>query len=288
MKLFISCGETSGDIYAARLIKALNNSSELELSGNGGEHMEREGCHLLFNVTSHSTIGFIEPLLKLAYFYNVWKTTAYISKQQIQCVLIIDHQVLIFDWQWCKKEGTVVSFIAPQFWMWGKKQNAVKFCSYCDHIFCVFQKEYEFYSDIAKDKVTYVGHPLTSMLPRRQQSNQTIIGIFPGSRVQEILLCFPTMLDVANDLTKKDPNIIIKVAVASSEIALLIEQKIKTSGVNCHIVRDSHALIAEASASIVTSGTVSLEHAIIGTPCVVMYRFYWLSYWVARLLILKK
>ena len=45
MKLFISCGETSGDIYAARLIKALNNSSELELSGNGGEHMEREGCH---------------------------------------------------------------------------------------------------------------------------------------------------------------------------------------------------------------------------------------------------
>ena len=108
MKLFISCGETSGDIYAARLIKALNNSSELELSGNGGEHMEREGCHLLFNVTSHSTIGFIEPLLKLAYFYNVWKkTTAYISKQQIQCVLIIDHQGFnIRLAKWCKKRGT--------------------------------------------------------------------------------------------------------------------------------------------------------------------------------------
>ncbi|MGC6366826.1 MAG: lipid-A-disaccharide synthase [Candidatus Marinamargulisbacteria bacterium] len=286
-QIFISVGETSGDMYAAAIIKQLPAISSVY--GNGGEQMEAAGCQLLYNVVNHSTIGFIEPLVKIPYFLNVFrKTKQFILKNNIRTVVIIDHQGFNIPLaKWCKSKNIrVISFIAPQFWLWGQRKKAVAFCSYCDTIACIFEKEYTYYQGIAPDKAQFVGHPLISLLPKRNPSENVVIGLFPGSRSQEIKYCLPMMLDAAKQLHAQFPKLTFKMAVASKKIEA--ELDIRYSGVPVEFVYDSRALIAEAHASMVASGTVSLEHALIGTPCVVVYQFSWISFQVARWLVMKK
>ena len=152
MRFFISCGETSGDMYAAHLIRELKQQEPGGVvHGNGGEKMKGDGCELLFNVVNHSTIGFIEPLVKIPFFLRVFqKTKQFILNNDIQLVVIIDHQGFNIPLaKWCKSKNIrVISFISPQFWVWGKKEKAIEFCSYCDHIACIFKKEYHLYREI--------------------------------------------------------------------------------------------------------------------------------------------
>ena len=285
--IFISVGETSGDMYAAAIIKQLPVTSSVY--GNGGEQMEDAGCNLLFNVVNHSTIGFIEPLVKIPYFLNVFRRTKqFILKNNIQTVLIIDHQGFNIPLaKWCKSKNIrVISFIAPQFWMWGQKKKALEFCSYCDAIACIFENEYSYYKAIVPNKVSFVGHPLIPLLPERNRSKDMVVGLFPGSRAQEIKYCLPIMLKSAKELLDQFPNIKFKMAIASKMIKKELEMK--NTGVPIEFIHDSRALIAEAHASIVASGTVSLEHALIGTPCVVVYKLSKLSYALASLVVKKK
>lgn len=287
MRIFFSCGETSGDRYAATIIQAL--PSNFKAFGNGGEKMAAVGCELLVNVVRQSAIGFIEPLIKIPFFLNVLrKTKQFILINDIQTVVIIDHQGFNIPLaKWCKSKNIrVISFIAPQFWIWGQKNKAVKFCAYCDHIACIFKDEYEYYHAIDSKKTFFVGHPLMTLLPERMTSKDVVIGLFPGSRSQEIKYCLPVMIEAVKKLRTHDPNLRFKLAVASQEMA----EELNHYSIDDSIERvfDSSRLIAEAHVSMVASGTVSLEHALIGTPCVVMYKFSWLSYAIAKLLVKKK
>ena len=202
--------------------------------------------------------------------------------------MLIDHQGFNIPLaKWCKSKNIrVISFISPQFWLWGQKKKAIAFCSYCDTIACIYQKEFEYYQGIAPDKAQFVGHPLISLLPKRNPSEKVVIGLFPGSRSQEIKYCLPIMLEAAEQLHAQFPKLTFKMAVASKKIEA--ELNISRSEVPIEFVHDSRALIAEVHASMVASGTVSLEHALIGSPCVVMYQFSWVSFQVARWLVMKK
>ena len=154
------------------------------------------------------------------------------------------------------------------------------------HIFCIFEREFEYYHKIEPSKVSRVDHPLLSMLPSKKHSTKTIVGIFPGSRKQEIDYCFPVMIKVIEELEKRYDNLEFKVAIASSRIQVLIEKHL--NGRNLEFENNARKLISEAKCSLVASGTVSLEHAIIGTPCVAIYKLSRLSYFIAAKLVLKK
>jgi lipid-A-disaccharide synthase len=276
-------------MYAANIIKALPPG--VQPFGNGGEQMEAVGCDLLVNVVGQSTIGFIEPLIKIPFFLNVLrKTKQFILTNDIQVVVIIDHQGFNIPLaKWCKSKNIrVISFISPQFWVWGKKEKAIAFCADCDHIACIFKKEYEYYRAIAPKKVSFVGHPLLSVLPEKKTVKDVVVGLFPGSRPQELRYCLPLMLEVAKELRKRDPNLTFKLAVASKKMGEMIQKELKVAPLDITLCEDSRQVIAEAHTSLVASGTVSLEHALVGTPCVVVYKFSRISYWLARWLVLKK
>jgi lipid-A-disaccharide synthase len=286
--VFISCGETSGDQYAADIISTCSNES-IHFIGNGGAAMKRAGATVLFNVVEKSTIGFIEPILKIPFFLNVLRITKKtILKHHIKTVLIIDHQGFNIPLaKWCKSKGVrVISFIAPQFWMWGHLKKAQQFVKTCDHIVCIFEKEYEYYKAIDPKKVSRVDHPLVEALPKRETHKDMIIGLFPGSRQQEVTHCLPLMIATSKILKERFPESRFKLAIASPAMADLIIPSLK----NTHIEHTSNSrqLISEATLSLVASGTVSLEHAIIGTPCIVMYKFSPISYAIAALIVLKK
>ena len=290
MKIFFSCGETSGDRYAAELINTmLQTNPAIQCYGNGGEHLRSSGAKLLFNVVDKSTIGFIEPIAKIPFFLKVLKKTkACIEKEKIKMVVIIDHQGFNIPLaRWCKSKGIAVySFIAPQFWMLGNLKSAKTFVESCEHIFCVLKKEYDFYHKLAPKKVTYIGHPLVGMLPKRNPSKTTLVGLFPGSRPQEIKYCLPVMLKIMDNIHETYPNIQFKLALASEKMKPIIERFLGSRSVD--ITKNSKDLIATATISLVASGTVSLEHAIIGTPCIVMYQFSKISYTIAAAMVLIK
>lgn len=287
--VFISCGETSGDRYAAQIVRTCESLSQLAFIGNGGHYFESAGGTLLHNVVRKSTIGFIEPIFKIPFFLKVLKQTKTVIKEKnIKTVIIIDHQGFNIPLaKWCKANKIrVISFIAPQFWMWGQQKKAEKFVSYCDQIVCIFKKEYDYYKAINPTKVTHVDHPLISALPTRKKQPKKVIGLFPGSRTQEIKYCLPIMVTVVDALQSLNCEYSFKLAVASKEIEPLIMPHLNHSSIE--LVHDSRQLISESYVSLVASGTVSLEHAIIGTPCIVMYKLSKLSYFIAAMIVLKK
>ena len=292
MNIFISCGETSGDRYGASLVRALRSIDQsVKVTANGGDALKDSGAEICNYTVSKSTIGFIEPIRHLRFFMNAMKLTkAAILNQKIDIVIIIDHQGFNIPLaKWCSKQNIkVVSLFAPQFWMWGNRKQGQKFVQYCSLIATVFNKEYDFYKQIAADKTTFIGHPLLPDLPNRSPSNRSVLALFPGSRKQEISLLLPLMCEVAKAVKKANPDLEIKCARSAKDFSSDINAIISASGVSVTIVDDSRSLIAEATCSIVSSGTVTLEHALIGTPCVVIYKLKPLSYAIAHLLVMKK
>lgn len=292
MNIFISCGETSGDRYASELLAVLKKiEPDLTVHANGGENLERSGAIITCETTSKSTIGFIEPLRHLGFFINAMRRTkSVIIEKKISLVIIIDHQGFNIPLaKWCKKKNIkVVSLFAPQFWMWGNVKNGVKFVNYCDLIATVFKKEHDFYNSLSPEKTTFIGHPLVHEVPHRNKPENQILGLFPGSRKQEIELLLPVMLDVAKAIKDQFPKLILKLAVSSEQFKDEISQMITMSELDIETVSDSRRLIANATCSIVSSGTVTLEHALIGTPCVAIYKFKPVSYAIAHFFVMKK
>jgi lipid-A-disaccharide synthase len=292
MPIFISVGESSGDMHAAHVIQAIKHlNPTTTIYGNGGKKMADAGCTIIHNVVNKSSIGFLEGLVKAPYFLGVFKRTkAFILTHNIDTVLVIDHQGFNIPLaKWCHQRNIrIISFISPQFWMWGKKRSAIQFTSYCHKIICIFKEEFEYYSTIAPEKARFYGHPLGAILPPPSPIKKDILGLFPGSREQEIDHCLPVMLTAARQIIADNPRLECHIAVTSSQAETHI--KAMSTAMDCPVVirHDSHALINDVQASLVASGTVSLEHAILGAPCVVLYKFSWLSHAILKAFIWPK
>ena len=128
-------------------------------------------------------------------------------------------------------------------------------------------------------------------LPERAGLDEVknVIGVFPGSRPQEIAHVFPIICKAIHLLQSKYPALQFKLALASKNMRHRIQKVIDNTGVTMDIVNtDSRTLMAQVDGSIVASGTITLEHALIGTPCICCYKFSWLSYCLLRLFMQKK
>ena len=291
MHVFFSCGETSGDKYAATIVAKLISKQNITCSANGGQYVKSAGATLVCDVVSKSTIGFLEPILNLPFYLIVMrKTKHYILEQQVDTVVLIDHQGFNIPLaKWCKQNNIrVISLFAPQYWIWGKFSQAKKFVSYCDHICCVFKKEHAFYHQIDNAKVSYIGHPLIDLVTINTVSNSSVIGLFPGSRMQEIKHILPTMLDAAIRIKETYPNMSMQLAIASKDIEPYIQKTMNEKGIHIETSYDAYQLLSTVHCSIVASGTITLEHALMGVPCIVCYKMNIISYKIAMALIWKK
>ena len=243
MKIFISCGETSGDRYASELVIALKkHDSDIAIFANGGSYLAEQGAIINSHTTMNSTVGFIEPLRHIGFFLGVMsKTKKMILKQKIDVVIIIDHQGFNIPLaKWCKKNNIpVISLFAPQFWMWGNVKRGKQFVKYCDLIATVFSKEHDFYSKIAPNKTMFIGHPLVHELPDKIYSERTVLALFPGSRRQEINHLLPLMISAATKIKKQYPNLQIKLALSSEEFRNEIESQVKDCGIEIDIITNS-------------------------------------------------
>lgn len=295
MRYYIIAGEASGDLHGSNLIRALHQCDpETIVRGWGGDLMEQAGAEIVKHYRDLAFMGFLEVLIHLpTILRNLKEAQQDILDFHPDVVILIDYPGFnLRIARFLKKQGIrVFYYISPQLWAWkSSRVNTVKAC--VDHMFVILPFEESFYATYGYP-VDFVGHPLLDLLtdertaPGRSSflnshhlTDSPIIALLPGSRKQEIR----TMLRIMSGIIPSFPGYQFVIACAPS-----VPEKVYRSALGNRDVAmvsgQTYDLLSHAEAAIVTSGTATLETALIGVPEVVCYKGSRISFWIARQLV---
>jgi lipid-A-disaccharide synthase len=270
-------------MYGAQLIEALRRcDASLEFFGVGGDRMRAAGCDTIVDAKDLSVVGITEILGHLPKIYGLYKhLIAEADRRKPDLAIVIDSPA--FNWRIArqmKKRGIpVVYYVAPQFWAW--RQGRVRLLrNYVDKALVIFPFEEKFYCDRGV-YATFVGHPLAE-LPRpaidrdyavqfHLDPSKHWITLMPGSRVKEVRMNLPTILQAAARLGP-DYEFLLPVAPTLDRAFLqnLIDAK-TIAQPRITLVPDSLPALCHSRAGIIASGTATVEAAMMGTPFVMVY-----------------
>lgn len=295
-KILISAGEASGDLHAGavtRAIKQLNPAAEV--FGMGGDCLREAGGEVLFDIKDHSVMGFVEVLRKLP---DIWKLrSAFIElmdRRQPDVLLTIDYPGFNMRLAKLAKERgiKVVSFIAPSAWAW-RPSRAAGVVKVVDKIASIFPFEYDLYKSYGAD-IEFVGHPLVDtvhpVLPQEEaeqlagkRQGHPLVLLMPGSREMEIQRLLPVMLEAAKLLKQKRPEIDFAMPRAATIAREKLEIPAREAGVEVRLTEGhNYDVMSVADFAIATSGTVTLEAALCGLGCEILYKSSPVSFWIAK------
>jgi lipid-A-disaccharide synthase len=285
-------------MYGAQLIEALRRlDPQLEVFGVGGERMRTAGCDTVVDAKDLSVVGITEILSHLPKIYRRYRhLVAEADKRKPDLAIVIDSPA--FNWRVArqmKKRGIpVVYYVAPQFWAW--RQGRVRLLRrYVDKALVIFPFEEKFYRDRGVD-ATFVGHPLAELpdpaIARNDYAAQFHIDpakqwitLMPGSRVKEVRMNLPNILEAAAQLGD-DYEFLLPVAPTLDRTFLesLIDQPTMRRTVRSSItlVPESLPALWHSRAGIIASGTATVEAAMMGTPFVMVYRVSPLTYLLGK------
>ncbi|MFP5503955.1 MAG: lipid-A-disaccharide synthase, partial [Candidatus Sericytochromatia bacterium] len=291
--IFLSAGEVSGDMHGAHLARALRAARpDLRLVGVGGPRMAAAGVELLADVTRHSAVGLTEQLPHVRPVLKAFKTAKEaIASEPPAAVVLIDYQGANMDLaRHAKRLGVPTAYyILPQEWLWGFKGGLKKVAAAADRLIAVFEAEAAAYRE-AGGSVSYVGHPLLDILaevrPLALAGQGPLVALLPGSRPQEIDRLVPVFLGAAAIVREAVPEARFVLPIAGAHLAPAVEAAVAKSGLSVTVLegRGQEALAA-ADLAIAASGTVTLESAILGVPCVAAYRVSGLTAFLAKRLL---
>lgn len=297
--IIIIAGEDSGDLHGALLVKALKQlKPELTFSGLGGQKMQASGVNLYQDFTKMAVVGFVEVLKHYPEFKKIFDFILNkIKTVKPVAVILIDYPG--FNLRIAKKlkniDTKVIYYISPQVWAW-KKNRVYIIKEYVDRMLVLFKFEKDFYAKYGID-VDFVGHPLIDTVKVESSKNKvltkvdlqdykTTIGLLPGSRQKEIERHLPVMLQTAEILQKEFPMLqflLIKAPSISRSTLLEMTEKIK---LRIPIIEDNiYDAIGACDLCLVTSGTATLETAILEKPMVVMYKTSWITWMLAKMVV---
>jgi len=273
-------------MYGAQLIHALRNRlSGAEFFGVGGDRMREAGCDTVIDAKDLAVVGITEILSHLPKIYGLFHSLiAEVDRRRPDLAVVIDSPA--FNWRVArqmKKRGIpVMYYVAPQFWAW--RQGRVKLLrKYVTKALVIFPFEEKFYRERGVD-ATFVGHPLAELpVPATSReayaAQYTIdaakqwITVMPGSRVKEVRMNLPTILQAADQI---GPEYVFLLPVAPT----LDREFLRTCTVGrpVTLVPDALPALHHSRAGIVASGTATVEAAMMGTPFVMVYRVSPLTY----------
>lgn len=289
MKYYIIAGEASGDIHGSNLIRALlSKDPKAEIRCWGGDLMKAAGGHIVKHYQELAFMGFLEVVLNLrTILKNIAFCKADIQDFQPDRIVYIDYPGFnLRIAEWAKKRGFQNHYyISPQIWAW--KENRIhKIKRDLDALYVILPFEADYYREQHNHSVHYVGHPLMDHLtppPEEHLSIQIqkpIVALLPGSRTQEIKRMLPIFLEVAQYF----PHLQFVVAAAPSLSPAYYEQFLKDTQVQW-VHNQTYPLLQQAHVAVVTSGTATLETALLNVPQLVCYRSSRISYWIAKQLV---
>lgn len=290
MKYYVIAGETSGDLHGANLIKSLKEKDiDAEFRIVGGDQMQlASGQTALIHSSEMAFMGLIEVLRNLrSISKNLKKVKRDLQETRPDVLILIDFpgfnlKVAAF----AKKLGLrVFYYISPKIWAWNQKR-VYKIKQLVDHMFCILPFEVDFYQQF-NYRVDYVGNPLLDAIDsyqfqadfrlKNQLGPLPIIALLPGSRKMEIEHLLPEMVE----LYFKFPGHQLIVAGAPNFDRALYERYIGELPIEV-IFDQTYDLLKNADAAVVTSGTATLETALLRVPQVVVYKANPITVAVAR------
>jgi lipid-A-disaccharide synthase len=312
--IFISAGEASGELYGALLATSLRQhfapkGERAELWGMGGPRMAAAGVEIVVRSEDMAVMGFTEIVRHLPRIYREFrKLKRAIRERRPTVAVLIDFPEIHFRLakEFHRLGVPVIYFVSPQLWAW-KPRRIRLVRKFVQRMLVIFPFEEPFYRERGVE-AEFVGHPLADLPPpaiTRQQfaaengldAARIWIGLLPGSRLKEIEANLPEMLEAARSLLTPDParaqpeaayEFLIPLAptldAAQRKVVLHMVENLG-GGLSVRLVDDARAALFHARASVVASGTATVEAALIGNPFVVVYRVSRLTYSIARRLV---
>lgn len=287
MKYYVLAGEASGDKQAALLCAAIHrNDADAEIIGWGGEAMEAAGVKVTKHYRELAYMGFAEVVKHLpAIFRNLKSCKKEILSFAPDALILVDYpgfNLRIARWAF-KHEVAVYYYISPQLWAWHTSRvHSIKKAVRKMYVILPFEKDfYEQY----QMQVMYIGHPLAVEIKRADdfvyRPEKKHIALLPGSRNNEVDRILPVMAA----LIQKMPDYQFTVA-AVSHLPGATYDKWLSAFENVKLVMDDmKQALQHSEAAVVTSGTATLETALLGVPQIVVYKGSAFSYQIAKRLI---
>jgi len=316
MKLAIVAGEASGDLHAAEVLRELKRlDPAIETFGIGGDLLAREGMRLVHHAREMGIVGFFNVLRHLRRFRRIFdETVNEIAREKPDAVLLVDYPGFNLRMaRRCKELGLrVVYYISPQLWAW-KKGRVKQVAKYVDRMIVIFPFEETFYREHGIE-AAYVGHPLieeighiarpevgsrglgvgaasitdtnaaSSPTPDTRHPTPAVrIALLPGSRTAEVKSLLPAMVD-AVEILARERDVDAYVVQAPTIPRELLDEYV--TGRNVRVVAHNNGeAVAAADVALSSSGTATLECAVLGTPVIVMYRLSFANYWLGRMVV---
>ena len=299
MRYYIIAGEASGDLHGANLMKELKIADPAaQFRAWGGDLMEEAGAELVKHYRDLAFMGFTEVIQNLRTILgNITFCKKDINAHKPDVLILIDYPGFnLRIAEYAHEQGIrVFYYISPQIWAW-KQSRVHKIKKFVERMFVILPFEKDFYSRFGME-VDFVGHPLLDSLEQQKVSfsgakdfrkkfnlsDKKIIALLPGSRKQEISVMLPLMLSARSSF----PDYQFVIAGAPS-LPVEFYNSLTASSKTPVISGVTYELVSHASAALVTSGTATLETALLGTPEVVCYKGGRISYTIARSLIKVK
>ncbi|MGO4565610.1 lipid-A-disaccharide synthase [Rhizobium sp. 2YAF20] len=296
LKVAIIAGEVSGDLLGADLVAALKrqHGGPLELVGVGGDALEAQGLHSLYDFSELSLMGFTQVIARLPRLIaRIRQTAAAIVAARPDVLIIIDSPD--FTHRAAKRvrkalpDLPIVNYVCPSVWAW-KEYRAQQMLGYIDHVLAVLPFEPEVMQRLGGPPTTYVGHRLVTdaslVETRRQRALRSALGLgetktillLPGSRTSEITRLLPVFESATNELSRRRDGIRYLLPTVQRR-----EQLVRGLVANWQVKPEvlvgpvaKWQAFAEADAAIAASGTVILELGLAGVPVISTYSTDWI------------
>ncbi|MBR1886493.1 MAG: lipid-A-disaccharide synthase [Schwartzia sp.] len=299
MKIMFSAGEASGDLHGARLAEGVRRlAPEAGMFGFGGAQMAAAGVRLVADCAAYSVMGVWEVVTNLSRILSLLDLLAEaMERERPDLLVLIDYPD--FNWRLAKRAKAlgvrVFSYIPPSAWAW-RKGRAKACAKLADEFVAIFPFELPVYQ-AAGANISFAGNPLVDTVhpSMTKEEARAFFGVreesypillLPGSRKQEISLVFPAMLAGARRIAEEKPEAAFFLPVAPGMDQARMERMAAEAGVGITFARErTYDLMGVTRFALATSGTVVMEAALMGLPCIVLYRLSPLSYFIGKLLV---
>lgn len=286
VRIFISAGEPSGDLHAARLMAEIRlRIPNVVFEGIGGPAMELQGLHSLASLKDLAVSGFWEVAKRYGFFRALLDRCADVIRRTRPSIFIpVDYpgfNMRLADHA-RRADVPVAYYIAPQLWAWGRDRGR-RLAEVVNRLLVVFPFEREFFAQFGIDTV-HVGHPLLDdeafSPPLSHDGSQLVV--MPGSRRQELHRHLSLLADTVKRLRTLEPSL----SVICPRPGFLPDEAYRLlADCDVKIVDDARQAMRTSAAGLIKAGTSTLEAALLGLPFSTFYRTSWLSYRMSKRLV---
>ncbi len=300
-EIFLSASEVSGDLQGSHLAQAiLKRHPASVLAGSGGDHMRAAGVDVKIEASHLGYVGFQESFRFRSEIRSRLTTVKELLRNNPpDLVVLVDgkrfNRALV---PFLKKVGIpFVYYFVPQVWFW-RRWRARKIARSACLIIPAFSEEVGIFRKKG-GRVTWLGHPLLDTVQVKDDPEEELkkngldpsrstIALMPGSRWQEIERFAPTILSTVKRLSAEYPELQFMMPIGAAHLESRIRCIIEEYDLKGKIIllkKQNYSCLSQCKLALLSSGTATLETALLNVPMVVFYRVHRMSYWAARALV---